>query len=296
MKMYKSKAVTDKASGAWRKPSPFELQAALKQMICPTTSDKRSSQNSSSSSSTSVKPFEVQADKETLDKAPSTASSQGSTDTTVALPVEMAESSEGDDTSQHASASQRTNESQEEDELCVVFLIDGSGSVGEEDFACMTSFLNTAADTVATVPNSKLCVVQFSNDSRVEVPLGPLDKPAFEAAIKSMVRMNGGTNIAAAVAKAGSLLKSLPSCSHHTRRVLALLTDGRIDSYQAREAGAMVARLADEQANVGLWAFGVGRGVDAVELMRIIEGMGKGAKGLGKERYVELCVRDDAPW
>jgi hypothetical protein len=110
------------------------------------------------------------------------------------------------------------------------------------------------------------------------------------------VRMNGGTNIAAAVAKAGSLFKSCASCSSSTRRVLVLLTDGRIDSYQAREAGQMVAQLADEQANVGLWAFGVGRGVDAPELMRIIEGPGAAAKGLGQERYVELCVRDDAPW
>jgi hypothetical protein len=108
--------------------------------------------------------------------------------------------------------------------------------------------------------------------------------------------MNGGTNIAAAVAKAGSLFKACTSCTSATRRVLVLLTDGRIDSYQAREAGQMVAQLADEQAHVGLWAFGVGRGVDAAELMRIIEGPGDAAKGLGQERYVELCVRDDAPW
>ena len=33
---------------------------------------------------------------------------------------------------------------------------------------------------------------------------------------------------------------------------------------QAREAVAMTQRLADEQANVSLFAFGVGRGVDKV--------------------------------
>jgi hypothetical protein len=58
----------------------------------------------------------------------------------------------------------------------------------------------------------------------------------------------------------------------------------------------MVGRLVDEQANIGLWAFGVGRGVDSAELMRIIEGPGDTFKGLGQERYLELCVRDDAPW
>jgi hypothetical protein len=79
-----------------------------------------------------------------------------------------------------------------------------------------------------------------------------------------------------------------------------LTPDGRIDGYQAREAAAMVARLADEQAHVCLWALGVGRGVDSAELVRIIEGPDSGGsdskKGLGKERYLDLCVRDDAPW
>jgi len=43
----------------------------------------------------------------------------------------------------------------------------------------------------------------------------------------SQVRMNGGTNIAAAVAKAGSLLKADADAGPQTRRVLVLLTDGR---------------------------------------------------------------------
>jgi len=41
--------------------------------------------------------------------------------------------------------------------LSVIFLIDGSGSVGEEDFSCMTSFLDTAAQAVGAVPGSKVC-------------------------------------------------------------------------------------------------------------------------------------------
>lgn len=44
-------------------------------------------------------------------------------------------------------------------------------------------------------------------------------------------RMNGGTNISLAIQKAGQLLKPLgDECS----RVLVLLTDGRVDSHQAR--------------------------------------------------------------
>jgi len=74
------------------------------------------------------------------------------------------------------------------------------------------------------------------------------------------------------------------------------VSDGRIDGYQAREAASMVARLSDEQSNVALWAFGVGRGVDSAELIRIIKGPGETCKGLGQQRYLDLCVRDDAPW
>lgn len=153
--------------------------------------------------------------------------------------------------------------------------------------------------------------------------------------------MNGGTNIALAVQKAGQLLKPLGPATH---RVLALLTDGRIDSHQvgwvqgqqlprcspfasrvcnrthvprappdlpvapatplaarygfqrparptagpacptaclvllplllpqSREAADMAARLGDEQARVRLHAYGVGRGVDREELLRIIGG------------------------
>lgn len=33
----------------------------------------------------------------------------------------------------------------------------------------------------------QVCVVQFSNDTRVEVPLAAVDKPAYEAGIQNMV-------------------------------------------------------------------------------------------------------------
>ncbi len=48
--------------------------------------------------------------------------------------------------------------------------------------------------------------------------------------------MNGGTNVAVAVQKAGQLLKrdAAPDAMRH----VILLTDGRVDSYQAHEVGA----------------------------------------------------------
>ena len=71
---------------------------------------------------------------------------------------------------------------------------------------------------------------------------GPVDVDvgAFEALMAGMARMNGGTNIALAVQKAGQLLKPLSATAH---RVLVLLTDGRIDSHQVgRRAGRLLGR------------------------------------------------------
>lgn len=54
---------------------------------------------------------------------------------------------------------------------------------------------------------------------------------ATHTALSVQHRMNGGTNISLAVQKAGQLLKPLGEA---TRRVLVLLTDGRVDSHQVR--------------------------------------------------------------
>lgn len=62
---------------------------------------------------------------------------------------------------------------------------------------------------------------------------------------------------------------------------------------QARESCQLLERLADEQGPVSVYAYGVGRGVDASQLMNILEGAGRGDAA---QRYVELCVRDEAPW
>lgn len=62
----------------------------------------------------------------------------------------------------------------------------------------------------------------------------PDEAAAFHRHTTPQVRMNGGTNIAAALAQAGALLKARagPGCG----RLVVLLTDGRVDGYQSREA------------------------------------------------------------
>jgi Mg-chelatase subunit ChlD len=48
------------------------------------------------------------------------------------------------------------------------------------------------------------------------------------------VRINGGTNIAAAITHAGKLLKKNSGCQPHATKIIIVITDGRVDSYQVR--------------------------------------------------------------
>ena len=86
-------------------------------------------------------------------------------------------------------------------------------------------------------------------------------------------------------------MKEMDSKVH---RVIALLSDGRIDDHQARDARQVVARMADEQGNVALHAFGVGRGADKHEMMKIVCGACDDEQAAN--RYLPLMVLDDAPW
>ncbi|GLI58796.1 hypothetical protein VaNZ11_000557 [Volvox africanus] len=160
----------------------------------------------------------------------------------------------------------------ETQQVCVVFLVDGSGSVNAEEFESMLGFVVEASTQLkAHVTDCQVSVVQFSNDVRVEAPLAPVNLEALLKVTQGMVRMNGGTNVAVAIQKAGQLLKR--DAATDAMRHVILLTDGRVDSYQAHEARQMSDQLADEQRHVSLFAYGVGRGVDRAELLHIIGGM-----------------------
>ncbi|KAL6781397.1 hypothetical protein ACKKBG_A10990 [Auxenochlorella protothecoides x Auxenochlorella symbiontica] len=212
--LYASRAATDRTHAPWQKPSPFEVQVAVRRLVPKT-----------------------------------------------------------------------------EPEACVVFLIDGSGSVTEDDFSCMTSFVTQAIEHLNTQETAtQVAVVQFSNDCRLELAPSPIVLDQITNVLEGMYRMNGGTNISLAVQRAGQLLKPM---APQMRRVLVLLTDGRIDSHQAREAHDMAQRLADEQGHVCLYAFGVGRGVDRAELLRIISARDASS---ADSRYLGLCTLDESPW
>ncbi|GAX79674.1 hypothetical protein CEUSTIGMA_g7115.t1 [Chlamydomonas eustigma] len=186
----------------------------------------------------------------------------------------------------------------------VLFLLDGSGSVGDEEFEASVTFITKATRFLRSLEdcNSTVSVAQFSNDVRTEWEDTPgicANPEAFESTIKSMVRINGGTNIAAAITHAGKLLKKNSGCQPHAAKIIIIITDGRVDSYQSKEAHQVTAMLADEMCNTTMFAFGVGRGVDRAELLSILapaSGNNSNKYNDAEARYMDLFFKDEAPW
>jgi hypothetical protein len=109
--LYKAKVITTKAADPWRKPSAFELQAALQDLTgSSSTASTSVSISSSGSCSTEGTPGSPSC---------SVADSQNSSSTEVPVVPD------GEVTEEAAAAAA------EVDTLSVVFLVDGSGSVGE---------------------------------------------------------------------------------------------------------------------------------------------------------------------
>ncbi|KAF5830122.1 hypothetical protein DUNSADRAFT_15013 [Dunaliella salina] len=217
----------------------------------------------------------------------------------------------------------------------ILYLIDGSGSVSDEDFGEMRTFVQSSARTLCSrlqggadnAAAGKVGIIQFSHDPYTELPLTALgDGSDLAGVLHRMARINGGTNIEAALSAASSLFSKasfgpggVPEGSAqeanaagmsattsagevHAKvpsippaRVVILLTDGRVGRYKAHSARAAAKRLLQNLQSGGgcvLAAFGVGRGVECSELVHIIdvEGAG-GAEAI--DRYLDLFVRDD---
>ncbi|KAL4436985.1 hypothetical protein ABPG75_004124 [Micractinium tetrahymenae] len=180
----------------------------------------------------------------------------------------------------------------EEVALCLVFLMDGSSSVHDQDFQAMKDFISRAVQALEAAPHgprSRVAVIQFSDRARVEQgPVAP-DPAQLEALLGSLCPLRGCTCTGLALEKAGDLLCTLGRSAHG---VLALLTDGQVSYPQSVAAATAAARLAAQAGcSVRLHGFGVGRGMDRESMLRII---GAGKPAGASDRYLDLMVLDDA--
>lgn len=126
----------------------------------------------------------------------------------------------------------------------------------------------------STEPPSQLGVIQFSAHARTEVELAVVDDvEAFASALRAIEPLGSNTSLTAALREAEDALStaSVAGC----RRIVVLLSDGRLDSYQSAQAALLCARLSRAGTVSRFFALGLGECVDEAELCRVISGADK---------------------
>ncbi|KAJ8288244.1 hypothetical protein COCON_G00009030 [Conger conger] len=137
-------------------------------------------------------------------------------------------------------------------EADVLFLIDGSSSIGAADFMQMKQFIMSIVDK-SEVGLGKLHVgvLQFSIKQQEEFPLNKFyDKGSIKQAITSIQQLDGGTLTGAGLSFASKYFDSPKGGRLNVRQFLIVITDG--------EAQDEVAKPAEELRNKGVIIYSIG--------------------------------------
>lgn len=111
----------------------------------------------------------------------------------------------------------------------IVFLVDSSGSVGEENFEKEKDFVNNVAHSLNLAPSrSRVAVILYSSYARL--PIGLSDHStiqAFKENMDKLLPVGGSRRIDRALDAAVTLLKNVPS---DRPKLVIILTAGKQDS------------------------------------------------------------------
>jgi hypothetical protein len=133
--LYKSKVVTDQAAGQWRKPCPFELQAALQTMIntaTSTTGTKPTTTTTGSGGAAAVASDSSEGGNGPVRQSSSSSSGSSVTDSEEGgVSQGSLFSSTSLDSGVMNNAGVMEGGGEGKTELAVIFLLDSSGSVGD---------------------------------------------------------------------------------------------------------------------------------------------------------------------
>mmetsp|Transcript_3257 Transcript_3257/g.3652 ORF Transcript_3257/g.3652 Transcript_3257/m.3652 type:complete len:495 (+) Transcript_3257:168-1652(+) len=248
--LYKSKCLMDRAAAPWNKPTIHEIHALSLQITDAAFDDNTSKPNctfsgcSYSSFGDPCAPFLPPPASDVLGSPSSTVSSSP------------------------GSSPGSVNSSFPKD-LVVLYLLDGSGSLSETDFNTMRTFVKTSASCIKDrCPRAKIGVLQFTTEVRVEV--APVDMEVKEMcmSVDRMPRMSGGTNLAAPIRQAETLLRD--NVEPDAARAVVLLSDGIVETMHARDAAEKAMQLGIMLPHVSFYGLGVGRDVDVTSMRTII--------------------------
>uniref|UniRef100_A0A671FED6 Collagen type VI alpha 6 chain n=1 Tax=Rhinolophus ferrumequinum TaxID=59479 RepID=A0A671FED6_RHIFE len=154
----------------------------------------------------------------------------------------------------------------EVEKVDLVFLVDGSNSIDQEDFKKMKTFLaSVVQDFDVSVNRVRIGMAQFSDTYQSEFPLGKFTgKQEISLQIENITQIFGYTRIGAALQQVGHYFR--PDMGSRinagTPQVLLVITDG-----QSQDD---VAQAAEDLRNKGIDIYSVGIGkVDDQQLIQI---------------------------
>ncbi|CAC5385625.1 unnamed protein product [Mytilus coruscus] len=152
----------------------------------------------------------------------------------------------------------------------LVFVVDGSGSIGPANFVKLQTFLKDIVTKLNVGPNAvHVGVIKFSNYPSIEFPLDMhLSRQEVMKAIDNVNYIGGGTNTAEAINYMNQQMFSQKSGARsNVPRIAVVITDGR-SSNPTNTANAANQARAD---NIGVMSVGIGAGVDRSELNAIAD-------------------------
>ncbi|XP_064200312.1 collagen alpha-6(VI) chain-like [Anguilla rostrata] len=134
----------------------------------------------------------------------------------------------------------------------VLFLIDGSGSISNDEFQKMMKFIWSLLNKSEIGPDKLQCgVLQFSDTQQEVFPLNKFyDKKSIEQTISSIQQLGGGTLTGAALSFASNYFDSPKGGRLNVKQFLIVITDG--------EAQDEVAKPAEELRNKGVIIYSIG--------------------------------------
>uniref|UniRef100_A0A914US85 VWFA domain-containing protein n=1 Tax=Plectus sambesii TaxID=2011161 RepID=A0A914US85_9BILA len=140
----------------------------------------------------------------------------------------------------------------------IMFVVDGSGSIGEENFVIIKNwirqFVNTYLDTGSAERQSQVGVIEFSDAAFVQVPLGGYAKEKVLTDIGTTPYQGGATEIGLALNLACQEFSQNDRDRSYAKNVMILLTDGHSDDQRSIINGVACAT----SKNIDIVAIGIG--------------------------------------
>nr|XP_009686259.1 PREDICTED: collagen alpha-6(VI) chain [Struthio camelus australis] len=148
----------------------------------------------------------------------------------------------------------------------IIFLMDGSRNIDEENFRMMKDFVKSVVDPAVTVQNTKIGIAQYSNDYEEEFSLGMfLNRSDLEFKIQSIKQIKGHqSNLENALEKVKLYFQPEKGSRiyENIQQILLIITAGPTTGRAARAAESLRKR------GVDIYAIGMGN-IDHSQLTQI---------------------------